>query len=162
VRWHCVAIPILVAGLALGDARLSGVGRRRWRWLCGGLALAGIGVTAVGTVQPWTTMKNSGPASSLGAVLSSHPALVRAEARAAAQMNRVGRHLEALDLARHAVRRDPRDKPALAAGLEAAVALGDREAVAQLWRLARAVEWSASDYAHLEHLAERGLNDRRD
>lgn len=157
VRWHCLVIPILIAGIALGDAHLDGAGRTKWRWACGALAAVGAVVTVIGTLQPWTTMKSSGPQSSLAAVLSESPALVRAEGRAAASMNRAGRHLEALSLAGSAIRRNPRDKQALAAGLEAAVALEDREAVATFWRFARAVEWSESDYAHLEGLAERGL-----
>jgi len=159
VRWHCLVLPIFAAGIALGDFRLRGAGRMRWRWACGALAVVGAGVAFVGTLQPWTTMKKSGPQSSIEAVLSDSPALVRTEGRAAARMNRTGRHLEALSLAGYAVRRDPRDKTAIAAGMEAAVELEDRDAVVTYWRLARAVEWSNSNYVHLERLAERGLRE---
>lgn len=159
VRWHCVAIPILVAGIALGDARLQGVARTRWRSICGVLALAGAALTGIGTIQPWTTVKSCGPQSSVVAVLSDSPVLVHGEARAASSMNRAGRHLEARLLAGYALRRNPRDKRALVAGLEAAIGLGDREDVGALWLMVRTVEWSASDYAYLERMSAQILDE---
>jgi len=157
VRWHCIVIPVLVAGIALGDASLAAEHRNRWRWLCAALALAGVAPTAIGTMQPWTTMRTGAPQSSIRAVLSHSPVLVSAEARAAARMVRVGRNLEAQLLAGYALRRDPQDKRALAASIQAAAALHDRTAMRERWRQARAVPWSPSDYAHLERLATRIL-----
>ena len=97
-------IPILWAGAALGDARLEAARRTWWRLACGACAAAGAVLVAIGTIQPWTPHKLKGPHASVAAVLSDSPVLVRAERRAAARMNRAGRHLKALDLARHALR----------------------------------------------------------
>ena len=161
MRWHCAVIPVLMAGLLMAESRRSSGGRARWRGLCAAFALLGAIPTFVGLQQPWTTMRNGAPPSSFAAVRSDSPVLVSAESRAAARMVRVGRHLEGQLLAGYALRRDPRDRRALAAAVEAAASRNDRDALRASWRMARAVEWSASDYAHLERRVAQVLGRER-
>jgi hypothetical protein len=74
-------------------------------------------------------------------------------------MNRVGRHLEALDLGRHALRRDPREAGALWETLHAAVELRDRDAARKLRRHARTLDLQPSDRERFEDEAARLLGE---